>query len=393
VIQVTLDNKLYDLYNEVFEIIDSCTFAAKSISPTMWQAFALIHRTFKAGAELYLEDMLPALDNFVQYGAQQLMQTPEYMDAMFEMVSDMFADDKVGGVDRICACKLAEAMMLSLRGAADKYVMRFIEMAMITLCNTDVKVKTYKIHLIEMVVNAVYYNPILTLQVLESQGWTNKFFSLWFANVDSFQRVHDKKLSIAAIIALLNLDASQIPVTVQPGWPRLLTGIVTLFKTLPAAQRAREEALKDDAPFAEDGTYGDEDEDEWAGDDNAWAEEVDEVDDDSEGRDESSAYLEFLNEEANKFNALAGEEDDDDFGEEVLLETPLDKIEPYQLFKDTFLKLQSSQPQLYATLISNLDPDQQQVLQGVVQQADQNAAFAAQAMAAINGGLATSGGI
>lgn len=46
---------MIDLYNEVFEIIDSCTFAAKSISPTMWQAFELIHRTFKAGAELYLE--------------------------------------------------------------------------------------------------------------------------------------------------------------------------------------------------------------------------------------------------------------------------------------------------------------------------------------------------
>jgi hypothetical protein len=44
-----------DLYNEIFEIIDSCTFSAKSISPTMWQAFELIHKTFKAGAELYLE--------------------------------------------------------------------------------------------------------------------------------------------------------------------------------------------------------------------------------------------------------------------------------------------------------------------------------------------------
>ena len=44
-----------DLYNEVFEIIDSCTFAAKAISPTMWQAFELMHKTFKAGAELYLE--------------------------------------------------------------------------------------------------------------------------------------------------------------------------------------------------------------------------------------------------------------------------------------------------------------------------------------------------
>jgi len=48
---------LQDLYNEVFEIIDSCTFSAKSISPTMWQAFELLHKTFKAGAELYLEGM------------------------------------------------------------------------------------------------------------------------------------------------------------------------------------------------------------------------------------------------------------------------------------------------------------------------------------------------
>lgn len=28
------------------------------------------------------------------------------------------------------------------------------------LTNTDVKVKSYKIHLLEMVINAVYYNPV-----------------------------------------------------------------------------------------------------------------------------------------------------------------------------------------------------------------------------------------
>jgi hypothetical protein len=125
----TVANKEADLYNEVFEIIDSCTFAAKSISPTMWQAFELIHATFKAGAELYLEDMLPALDNFVQYGRQHLIETPAYLAAMFGMVQDMFADEKVGGVDRICACKLAEGIMLSLRGHADPQVVEFVSSA------------------------------------------------------------------------------------------------------------------------------------------------------------------------------------------------------------------------------------------------------------------------
>jgi hypothetical protein len=134
VIQVTLENKLYDLYNEVFEIIDSCTFAAKSISPTMWQAFELVHATFKAGAELYLEDMLPALDNFVQYGSNHLINTPSYLEAMFSMVQDMFADDNVGGVDRICACKLAEAIMLSLRGHADQCVVEFVSFLSFRMC-------------------------------------------------------------------------------------------------------------------------------------------------------------------------------------------------------------------------------------------------------------------
>ena len=63
---------------------------------------------------------------------------------------------------------------------------------------------------------------VLTLHVLESKQWTNKFFSMWFASIDSFSRVHDKKLSIAAIVALLTLNADQVPTSVQQGWPRLL---------------------------------------------------------------------------------------------------------------------------------------------------------------------------
>lgn len=206
----------------MFEIIDSCTFAAKAISPTMWKAFELIHRTFKAGAELYLEDMLPALDNFVQFGVPQLIQKPEYVQALYTMVSDMFNDPKVGGIDRICACKLAEAMMLSLPGHIDEAVNGFINMAMTALCAPEEKVKSYKIHLMEIVINAIYYNPILTLQVLETNGWTNKFFSLWFGSMESFTRVHDKKLCIVAIVSLLGLSPDQIPASVSVGWPRLL---------------------------------------------------------------------------------------------------------------------------------------------------------------------------
>ncbi|KAF2457955.1 putative nonsense-mediated mRNA decay protein [Lineolata rhizophorae] len=366
VIQITLENKLFDLYNEVFEIVDSCTFAAKSISPTMWHAFELIHRTFKSGAELYLEDMLPALENFVTYGTNMLIHNTTYLDAVVDMVRTIFQDDKVGGVDRICGCKLAETTMLTLRGHIDNYVPEFVQLAMVALTNDDPKVKSYRIHLMEMVINAIYYNPRLTLHVLEANGWTNKFFSLWFSNMDSFTRVHDKKLAIAAITSLLTLQASDVPPSVQQGWPRLLQGIVRLFQTLPAAMKNREEATKEE-DFSISNEYDDEEEEDWAGEGD-WNDEGEEAED---VKDESAAYLDFLNEEAQKFNtAAATADDDDELEEESILETPLDKVEPYQMFKQALMQLQQEQPQLYEDLTKNLNPEERQVVEAAVHQAD-----------------------
>jgi importin-7 len=309
VITVTLENKLYDLYNEVFEIIDSCTFASKAISDTMWQGFELMHKTFKDGAELYLEDMLPALENFVTYGQDRLIAHPPYLAALTGMVRDIFTDQKVGGVDRICGCKLSETIMLNLRGGpVDAYIPMFVELAMSMLVGENAKgmVKSYKLHLVEMVVNALYYNPHLALNVLESHGWTNKFFSIWFGSIDTFRRVHDKKLCIAAISALLTIHADQIPVSVQTGWPRLLTGITHLFRTLPAAMKQRDEIVKaNDASLGGDDTYDDDDDDDaeeedWTNvEDQEWGNvnTADVADTKGDIKDESQAYLDFLSEE------------------------------------------------------------------------------------------------
>ncbi|CAD0049536.1 unnamed protein product [Aureobasidium pullulans] len=367
VITITLEHKLYDLYNEVFEIIDSCTFAAKTISSTMWNAFELIHRTFKSGAELYLEDMLPALENFVNYGSEALIHQPQYLEAIVDMIRTIFQNDSVGGVERICGCKLAEMLMLTLRGHIDNYIPEFIMIAMTVLNNDDVKVKSYRIHLMETVINALYYNPSLALHILEQNGQTNKFFSLWFSSIDIFTRVHDKKLSIAAITSLIVLPADQVPVSVQPGWPRLLQGIVRLFQTLPAAIKNREEATReDDFGIGVDWT----------------AEEIEGETDDI--KDESAAYLDFLSQQASKFSSIGDDDDDDELEEESLLETPLDKT----------TVLQQQQPQLYQDLTKTLSPEEQQIIQTAVNQADQIAAQqAALAQQVTEGAAPLNGGI
>lgn len=62
-------------------------------------------------------------------------------------------------------------------------------------------------------------------------------------------------------------------------------------------QADREEALKDDFQF-DSGTYGyDESEEEWDDDAANWTGAEEEEDQSGEAKDESTAYLEFLNEE------------------------------------------------------------------------------------------------
>lgn len=116
----------------------------------------------------------------------------------------------------------------------------------------------------------------------------------------------------------------------------------------------REDAMKDD--YGLDASYSYDDDEEWGDDEAAWAAE-DELEEEETGdaKDESTAYLEFLNEEASPFRReliwstltlcqaqkigqLDEEDSDDELGEHsVLLESPLDKLEPYQIFSSCLM--------------------------------------------------------
>lgn len=100
----------------------------------------------------------------------------------------------------------------------------------------------------------------------------------------------------------------------------------------------------------EDDDDDDEEQEQW-GSDAAWTNDGDDGEEDV--KDGSAAYLEFLSQEvtitpksdncifsnfinkAQKFTTLS--EDEDELEEESLLETPLDRVEPYGLFKGTLL--------------------------------------------------------
>lgn len=92
-----------------------------------------------------------------------------------------------------------------------------------------------------VVLNAIYYNPVLVLQVLESQSATGPFFAVAMQLLPKYKRVHEKKVAVVALLSLLALPADSLPKSVQEGLPQLMGALISQLDTLPDAIAKRKE--------------------------------------------------------------------------------------------------------------------------------------------------------
>ena len=104
----------------------------------------------------------------------------------------------------------------------------------------EASTKPLKLAILETLINTVLYNPSAALHLMESTqaGSSRVFFEKWFSILKSdkgLPRVHDKKLSILAMCALLEMDAAAIPAPLRDGWSGIVAAILHVFKDLPKA--------------------------------------------------------------------------------------------------------------------------------------------------------------
>lgn len=93
---------------------------------------------------------------------------------------------------------------------------------------------------LEVLINAVLYNPTAALRIMEAirPGTSRLFFDTWFEAINNdnrLPRVHDKKLTLTALCALLEMDPSTVPEPVRDGWPQIVGGALRVFRDLPRA--------------------------------------------------------------------------------------------------------------------------------------------------------------
>lgn len=63
--------------------------------------------------------MLPALDNFVSYGTDVIRGNEEYKKMLVDIYTSSISAEHLGENDRVTGSKLAESILLNLRGSVD----------------------------------------------------------------------------------------------------------------------------------------------------------------------------------------------------------------------------------------------------------------------------------
>lgn len=105
---------------------------------------------------------------------------------------------------------------------------------------SDVKTSALKLHLLNVLISSLLYNPALALHVLGSSA--RAVFDRWFVALsteDALPRVHDKKLSILAFCELLKLERERVPAELLDGWVGIVGGVLKLLEEYPKALAGR----------------------------------------------------------------------------------------------------------------------------------------------------------
>lgn len=361
---LVLERRIVDLYEEVFEMIDSITFTRKQISPGMWNLFPYLYQTFKDVGADYLYDMETNLDNLISYDPATLLAHPNYLQMMLDIIKCTMTETDFTATDQVCGCKLMESLMLHCRDRIDAVIADFIGYVIPLLSDEEKSRMSSVVHHLEVIINALYYNPTLTLRHLNERNFTAHFFELWLKRAHKFTRVHDKRLIIMSLSSLMLLPLSQLPEILQQNFQHVMSIYLEAVQTLPKALEERkklEEEDLSDSDFADEDFTSEGDYDELCDDDNDDGAAESAASQDAHSRAPTDVSYEFVGEDEEDLFEAGLEED-------VFFETPLDNVDMAAVVQQALGTLAKTQPAVMQIMSQSLPPEKATFLHSLIPQ-------------------------
>ena len=252
VVGFTMQQGVVEMYDDCFDLTDTLTFYQKRVSDDMWNIFRLMYTTFKHDGIDYLSEMLCTFDNIITYGSTVMEGNAELRHMVFDIFSTAMTSDQLGVSDQIAACKLADVFLLVLKTSIREAIPNLVPLCLAHINNR--KAPALQKWAVLVILDALCFNTVDTLQVLEASQATAAFFAVSLQLLPKYTRVHDKKVIATAFMSILNLDPSQTPSSVQDGYGALVVGLLQDLVGLPKAiQKAKDEQEAFDNLDDEDG--------------------------------------------------------------------------------------------------------------------------------------------
>ncbi|XP_031375636.1 importin beta-like SAD2 isoform X2 [Punica granatum] len=362
-----------EVYEEVLEIVSYMTFYSPTISMDMWSLWPLMMEALADWAIDFFPNILVPLDNFISRGTGHFLtcKEPDYQQSLWSMISHVMADKNLEDSDIEPAPKLIEVVFQNCKGQVDHWVEPYLRITVERLRRTE---KSYlKCLLMQVIANALYYNAVLTISILQKLGVATEIFNLWFQMLQqvrksgllaNFKREHDKKVCCLGLISLFALPAEQLPDDALGRVFRATLDLLVKYKD-QVAEAAKVAEAEDDDDM--DGFQTDDEDEDVDGSDK-------EMGFDAEDGDEAdSIRLQKLAAQAKAFRPDDDDDDDsdDDYSDDEELQSPIDEVDPFIFFVDTVKAMQAVSPMRFQNLTQALEFHYQALANGVAQHAEQ----------------------
>ncbi|KAF6165461.1 hypothetical protein GIB67_028020 [Kingdonia uniflora] len=308
-------------------------------------------------------DKPPALDESPEEANKMGMES-----TVEEFAAVFMADKNMEDDDVESAPKLIEVVFQNCKGQVDQWVEPYLRITVDRLRQTESP--RMKCLLMQVIADALYYNPTLTLTILQRLGVATEVFNLWFQMLQqtkksgihaNFKREHDKKVCCLGLTSLFGLSGEQVPMEALERVFKATLDLLVAYKD-QVTEAAKEGDGGDDDEM--DGFQSDDDEDDLS--------EKEMGDDDESENEAHSVRLQKLAAQAEAFRDNEDDDvSDDDDSDIEELQSPIDEVDCFVFFVDAVKALQASDPARFQNLTQILDFHYQALASGIAQHAEQ----------------------
>uniref|UniRef100_A0A674AIJ9 Importin 7 n=1 Tax=Salmo trutta TaxID=8032 RepID=A0A674AIJ9_SALTR len=187
------------------------------------------------------------------------VEMTQHLAMTFNQVIQTGPDEEGGDDKAVTAMGILNTIDTLLSVVEDhKEVVPLFVAAALERLTREVKTSELRTMCLQVAIAALYYSPPLLLNTLENLRFpnntepiTNHFISQWLKDVDCFLGLHDRKICVLGLCALIDLE--QRPQAVNQVAGQLLPAAILLFNGLKRAYACQAENENEDEGEDEDG--------------------------------------------------------------------------------------------------------------------------------------------